>query len=109
MATGEDEAQPVVGHGSGRFRGGCPEQLVASGITAYLVDGSVSCRDGDPAARVRGYAVGRPAPYGDRERVLDRVFGQFDVAEHRDQGSDGPAGFRAEDPADRLAVDHHGR
>ena len=77
------------------------EQLAAAGVPAQPVDRAPPRRRGDPAARVRWQAVPRPDAQRQRERILDRVLGDLDLPEDPDQGSHGPAGLLAEDPADR--------
>jgi hypothetical protein len=42
---------------------------------------------------------------GDGERLLDCVFGEFDVAVGADQGGDRSAGLLAEDSVDRRFVE----
>jgi hypothetical protein len=70
--------------------------VLARCLAAQLVDRRVARGGDDPAGGARGYAVGRPALARLRERVLDRVLGDVDVAEDADQNRDRTAVLRAE-------------
>ena len=116
MAAGENEPQPVVLHGPnllGRVaieglrahHGRLAEQLPLSCRAAQTIDGAIPCSGRDPAAWVWRQAVDRPALKGDRERVLDSILGDVDVAEAPDESGDGSTGLLAEDPADLRGVD----
>ena len=56
----------------------------------------------DPGAGIGGHALPRPALERDGERVLDRVLGEVEVAERRDQRSDRPPRLAPEQAADIL-------
>jgi len=111
VATGEDQPKSVIRHRSHLLRSRSlrmlvehreiVEQLAASDVPAQPVDRAPPRRRGDPAARVRWYAVPRPDAKRQRERILDCVLGDLDLPEDPDQGGDRPAGLLAEDPADR--------
>jgi hypothetical protein len=110
MAAGEDQTQPVVLHGPYLLGRGLlvaatkhrdfTEQLTASRLSAQPVDGAVAGGRGDPPARVGWQALARPPVKREGERLLDRIFGDIDVAEDADQGGHRPPGRLAEDPAD---------
>jgi hypothetical protein len=110
MAAGEDQAQPVIGHGLllpravSRGVSGGPVQvmrlrvpLVADRFAAQPVDGPVAGGRDDPRAGIGWLAVRRPP--GDRhgEGVLDRFLGGVDIAEKADQGGDAATVLAAED------------
>ncbi len=112
VAAGEDQPQPVVAHGTDLglvVRGARVEQrgldvaVVARRLAPEAVDRAVAGRGHDPAARIRRDAGRGPAPRGDDECVLDRLFGDVDVAEEANQGRDDTAVLLAEDMLDRGA------
>ena len=116
VAAGEDEAKPVVLHGSrllghagivvaGREHRHLAEQFASTRLAAQAVDGTVAGGRRDPAARVGRQAVARPLAQGDGERLLHRILGDVDVAEDADQGGHRSAGLLAEDPADLGLVE----
>src|SRR5690242_14594705 len=109
MTAGKDEPQPVVLHriillGLRWFLG--PQQrglgvLARPGsLAAEPVDGPVARGGDDPAGRARRPSVLRPSPGRLGERVLDRVLGGVDVAEHAGQDGYRAAVLRAEDALD---------
>ena len=57
-------------------------------------------------AGLGGMPVGRPSLHGDGERVLDRLFGNVDVAEDADKDRHRAAVFRTEDPFDVGSIEH---
>src|SRR5262249_33663502 len=65
-------------------------------VTAQAVDRSVLRRRDEPGAGIRRDAVTRPALGGDRERLLDGVLGEVEVAERADQERDRAAELLAE-------------
>src|SRR6266508_2536660 len=93
MAAGEDESELVVAHRpalfpvvatSARCACDCSElfmELPAPCRAAHLIDCAVSCGRNDPPRRVGRDAVAPPPVTCHDERVLDRVFGERDVAE----------------------------
>ena len=112
MAAGEEELQPVVGNRAHVVLGGvvpgagpaeCLEltQLVEiAAFAAKAVDRPVARGADDPGTRVVGKAVARPALERDRERVLDGLLGEVDVAEYPDQGRNRPPGLVPEQAVD---------
>ena len=115
VAAGEDQPEPVVGHGSdllgfvGFVHGAAASAWRSSRVdsAAEPVDRPVAGGGDDPAGGAGRQAVGRPPLEGDDERLLDRLLGDVDVAEEADQGGDRSAGLAAEDPLDLGGV--HGR
>jgi hypothetical protein len=99
MAAGEDQAQAVIGHSallfglsplvSGQQQGLSSPSIMGRGSTEPI-DGPATRRDDDPARRTRWQTIGRPTQRGHLERVLDRFFGQIDVAEGSDQYGHNP-------------------
>ena len=71
--------------------------LVADGLAAEAVDGTVPSGGHDPSTGVRRRPLGRPPGHRDGERLLDRVLGEIDVAEDADQGGDASAVLPPED------------
>lgn len=106
MAAREDEAEPVVAHGShlqglGLVVGqgvGLLVAVLAGGLPADAIDGAVAGGGDEPAARVGRDAPLGPQPGGLDEGVLDRLLGAVDVAEEADQGGDDGPPLGAEDP-----------
>src|SRR2546426_12823278 len=95
MATGEDEAQPVVFHSTlsavlgpqiGRFLfldQQVLELLALAGkrlVPAELIDRLSPGRRDDPGLRSSGYASCRPVLERCHERFLERVLGQLEIA-----------------------------
>src|SRR5207237_6314591 len=85
VATGEDETQPVVLHGSGllwyvgiivcqKARSHFAEELAFPGLAAETVDRTLSGGDRDPTARVGRQAVPRPLAQPHAERLRDPRF-----------------------------------
>jgi hypothetical protein len=64
------------------------------------VDRSVARRRDEPAERVRGCPLARPALGRDRKRLLRGFLGEVEVAEEADQARDDAAPFAAEDLLD---------
>jgi hypothetical protein len=122
MAAREDQAQPVVAHRAlvGRLLGarnpfdwlvaGVQQRrlgvaLIARGFAAQAIDRPVAGGGDDPPGRARRQPFGRPAPDGDRERVLDRFLGDVDVAEDADQDRHGASVLLAEHTLDVRNLD----
>jgi len=111
MTAREHETQPVVLHGTsllrharvvvGRKHCHVREQLAAAGLAAQTVDREIARGRRDPAARVGWQPVAGPPAQRDRVRLLDRVLGELDVAEHADHDGERAPGRRAENPVDR--------
>jgi hypothetical protein len=111
MATGEEQLEPLIRDrrlidlihlvldGLRQVeqcgRGGEPA------LAADVVDRSVARRRQQPGTRVGGRAVARPALGGDRERLLDRLLGEVEVAEEADQADEDTAPLVAEDLLER--------
>jgi hypothetical protein len=75
--------------------------LLAQGLFATQpVDRLVSGDAGDPCARVRRYAVSRPALEGDDERLLDRLLGRVEVTQNANEGGDRPSRLVPEQTVD---------
>ena len=112
MAAGEDQPQPLVGNrrivrqsrSGGLFVGGeRGRHRREPRPPPQLVDGLVARRPVEPGARIAG-RVRRPI--GDRggERVLQRFFGDVEVADRADQARQQPAPVRFVDLVDQLNV-----
>jgi hypothetical protein len=102
MAAGEDQPQPVVLQELVVLVGGVGglvvepgRQLAKGGVEPgpppQPVDGLEAAGRDQPGARVGRQAVARPLRQRRRERVLERLLGQVEVAEHPDQGGQDPA------------------
>src|SRR5215475_6939318 len=115
MAAREDQAQPVVLHRASplirRWRlilvvqqGSLSVPVVPRRLPPELIDGAVlgGCRD--PPARVGRQTGLRPASESNRERVLDRLFGDVNVAEEADQAGNAPAVLSPEVTIDLVAT-----
>lgn len=100
MATGEDQPEFVVGHRcivSGSLSGAsvlCGHtdllmELPASDRTSMSVDCTVLGSRYDPSCRVRRSAISRPFGARNDESVLNRVFGDSDIAKDANQGRHG--------------------
>jgi hypothetical protein len=76
-----------------------PQGLFAAQPVDRLVPGDA----GDPRARVRRYAVARPALEGDDERLLDGLLGRVEVAQDPNEGGDRPSRLVAEQTVDDPA------
>jgi len=107
VAAGEDQTEAVVAHGvllRGRVamvdEGGLGVAIVTGRFPPEPVDGLVTRRGDDPAARVRGHAGHRPPLGGHHEGLLDRLLGEVDVAEEADQCGHGTAELLAEGQLD---------
>ena len=121
VAAGEDQPEPVVGHGPLLLRRGTARRvravqvmglrvpLAADRLAAQPVDGPVAGGRDDPRAGTGRLAVRRPPGGRHGERVLDRFLGGVDIAEEADQGGDAPAVFPAEDSLDSRCARVYGR
>jgi hypothetical protein len=75
--------------------------LLAQGpFAAQPVDRLVPGDAGDPCARVRRYAVARPALQGDEERLLNGLLGRLEVAQDANEGGDRPSRLVPEQTVD---------
>ncbi len=119
MAACEDQAKPVVLHGT-HLQGDAgifvtrrehrrfAKQLPFTRLSAQAVDGPIAGGRCDPAARVGRQSVIRPLAQRNSERLLHSVLCYVDVAEDPDQRSHRSAGLLAEDPADLGLVELRG-
>ena len=73
-------------------------------LAAQPVDRAVAGGGDDPGAGVRRDAVAGPALRGDRERLLDGVLGEVEVAERADQDRDRAPELLPERLGDRSAA-----
>src|SRR5262245_11966353 len=97
MAAGEDQSESVVAHwpvlfpvvaGAARYACDCSEllmKLVAACRAAQFIDCAPSCGRNYPPRRVGRDAVASPPLTCHDECVLNRVFGERDVAEDANQ------------------------
>src|SRR5215467_12695404 len=76
--------------------------VVALVLAPEPVDGLAGGGGGQPGAGVGGYAVGRPAQDGGRERLGRRLFGDVEVTETSGQGGNHPRPLRMVSLGDRL-------
>ena len=60
-----------------------------------------ACRD-EPRARIRRHAFERPTLDRRRERILQRLLGEIEVAEEADQGGKDASGLGAVNRLDRV-------
>src|SRR5439155_18030167 len=102
MAAREHELQPFVGnrhlvHVVLRFLLELGDELREMPLAPQPVDRLASRSDREPRTRVPRQAVSRPRLERSRERVLERVFGELDVAQVADQRRDDSAVLLAED------------
>jgi hypothetical protein len=67
---------------------------------AQPVDRLVPGDAGDPRARIRRYAVARPALQGDDERLLDGLLGRVEVTQDANEGGDRPSRLVLEQTVD---------
>jgi hypothetical protein len=94
VAAGEDEGKPLVGNRAHvvlllyQLDGGEPLERRPLRLAAQPVDRAVAGGGDDPGAGIRRDAVAGPALRGDRERLLDGVLGEVEVAEPADQDRD---------------------
>ena len=99
--------KPVVVHGSllGRFAAGLQEgrlrvPVLARRLAAELVDRPVARCGDDPTGGTRGQSCRRPPLHGRRERVLDGLLGDVDIAEDAHQDGHGATVLLAENALD---------
>jgi len=116
MAAGEDELEALVGehclvqvvvHGERHL-----EQVGLRGqraVTADAVDRAIARGDHEPAARIRGDAVARPAFGSDCERLLCGLLGEIEIAEEADQGGDDASPLVAENLLEQCYISTSGR
>ena len=118
MTAGEDQSQPVIGDlhlvlwrarlqgPQLAFEGGLADKrfglLGQAPPASQSIDRAVAGRGRDPRARVGRDATLRPRLERADERVLDRLFGEVEVARHPDQRRDRPTLLVAEQAIDGL-------
>jgi hypothetical protein len=94
VAAGEDEGEPLVGNRAhvvlllDRLDRCEPLERRPLRLAAQPVDRAVASGGDDPGTGIRRDAVAGPALRGDRERLLDGVLGEVEVAERADQDRD---------------------
>ncbi len=109
VAAGEDQPKPVVRdpahvglvspEGLERGQPGQGLRPLAEGaLPPEAIDRAVAGGRDDPGPGAVGEAPLGPGPQGLRERLLDRLLRQVEVAEDPDQGRDGPPPLLAEQP-----------
>ncbi len=106
MAAGEDQPQPVVGDvvvfGVAELLGSVRLIRDFAAAFAQAIDRFESPGRNEPGARIRRGAVDRPALDRGRERVLERLLGEIEIAEEADQSGENAAGLGAVDRLDRV-------
>ena len=107
MAAREDQAQMVVaedalviGSSLREKQRGLRVPIVPGRLAPQAVDSAVASRGDDPAGGTRREPVSGPALHGDGERVLNRLFGEVDVAKDAHQDGDGATVLVAKDLLD---------
>ena len=113
VAAGEEQSQPVVADGGRiQWRGGVvlvidvqsQRGLTGRGtgaLATQMVERLVAGGGHQPGAGAVGGAIARPAFEGGRQRLLNRVLGEVDVAEEPGQGRDDASGLVAKDAGQR--------
>ena len=76
--------------------------LLVAARAPQAVDGPVAGRGHDPARRVAGHAVARPALERHHEGVLHGLLGEVEVAENPDEGGDRPPRLAPEQAVDLV-------
>src|SRR5204863_2912482 len=110
VATGEDQAESLVGHRlflvvvalqlcEPLEQLGLPRQRL---LAPNAVDRPVPRRRGQPGRRVLRHSVAWPALESGRDRVLEGVLGELEVAEDADQGGEDAAPLLAEEGFDAV-------
>ena len=113
MAAGEDQAKPVVLDPVGvadrgvlrvsfQPQGQLGDRLVEPCAAAEGVDGLEPAGGDEPGAGTGRHAVPRPALDGRRERVVERLLREIEVAEQPDEGGEDAARVGAVDRVDRV-------
>src|SRR4029453_7403759 len=114
MATGEDQAEPVVldvlelsGDGADGFRRQALGELrlrsVESGAAAHGVDSLEAPGGNEPGSWIGGRAVARPLLDRGREGVMQRLLGEVKAPEQADEGGQDAARLGPVDRSHRLA------
>src|SRR5688572_16642795 len=76
--------------------------LVTRRFAPKTIDDAVPSRRDEPSGRARRKTIGRPSLNGHGKGVLDRFFGEIDVAESTDENGNGPAVLVTKDPLDLV-------
>jgi hypothetical protein len=84
-------------------------ELGQSPFAAQPVDRFAPRRDREPRARIRGNPGARPRDERRRQRVLERILREVDVAQVADQRRDDTPVLGAEDLLDRPYIAQTGR
>src|SRR5690606_28467989 len=109
MAAREHQPEPLVPHDALLDRLHLVHQdrlrlpALPRGLPPQPVDRPVPRRRDDPPRGARRRPRHRPPPHRLGERVLHRLLGDVDVAEHPDQHRHGPAVLLPEDPLDQIS------
>ena len=103
MTAGEDEPQPVVLDGFAVPWSGLVDDRihllgdilhrVESRASAYAIDGLEATGRYEPRARIRGDAIARPLLERRAESVVQRLFGEVEVAKQPNQRGEHAARF----------------
>src|SRR2546430_1784807 len=111
--AGEDQPQLIVGDFF--VLRGCLRHVVFLGDFALAATQTIDCLEPagrhKPRSRIGRNALGRPLLDGRRERLLQRLLGEIEVAEETNQGGDHAARLGAVDRLDRVyeVLSHTGR
>jgi hypothetical protein len=116
MAAGEDQPELVVLEGlvvelerlgvvGFEPHGQLDDRSVESGAPAHRVDRLEAACGYEPGGGLRRNAVPRPLLDRGGERIVHRVLGEGEVAEHPDQGREHAARLSPVGPVDRFAGD----
>jgi hypothetical protein len=109
MATGKDQTQSVVWHGSffvfaGLLLGQPVQKLRLAGegpLTSDPVDRAVARRGEEPGGRSLGHPACGPAVECRRDGVLKGILGEVEVAQDADQAREDASPLLAEDTLER--------
>ena len=99
MAAGEDQPQPIVldtlpvpcggvACRNVKSAGDLLERRVEPGAPAHCVDGLEAAGRHEPCPGIGGYAITRPPLYCCGKGIVQRFFGEVEVAEQADQGGE---------------------
>src|SRR6202521_3697899 len=107
MAAGENEAQPIILDAFAVQRRGIIGYVLnllgdivdrdKARLSAYAVDGLEASGGDQPGPRILRHAIARPLLERRPERIVQRFFGQVEVAEEADQCRENAARFGAID------------
>jgi hypothetical protein len=105
VAAGEDETKPVIDDIGWIDRCFGDHFELARTFTLCLskpIDSLESPRGDEPRSRVRRRALDRPALHRRRERILQRLLGEIEIAEEANEGGKDATGFGAVDRLDQV-------